>query len=354
MSVFLLDITIIQIMNNKKITFTTILLFLTLLPAISFAQDMAYPVEGDGIFSFLRRWNRIDKSYVDEFKQLNADRINAEGGLELGVVYLIPPLHPGDVYPPEDILYETVNPQLFGEKYSILENRSKRLKNTCFYIISGHGGSDPGAITQVEGHELHEDEYNYDISLRVARNLMQEGATVYLIIQDETDGIRDERLLGNNNTETAMGQPIPKSQIDRLKQRVEKVNTLYNKNKKEFSYIRAVEIHIDSRRPKEQIDVFFYHANNSASRLTSYTLRDEIMAHYKKHQPNRNFIGDAKHRDLYVLNNFAPPSIMIEIGNFQNVIDRKRILDPNNRQAIANWLTRGFIKDFEYNHKKQH
>lgn len=339
-------------MNKKKIFFTTILLFLTLFPTISFAQDMAYPVEGDGIFSFLRRWNRLDKSYVDEFKQLNAERINAQGGLELGVVYLIPPLHPGDVYPPEEILYETLNPQLFGEKYSTLEIKSQRLKDACFYIVSGHGGPDPGAITKVEGRELHEDEYNYDISLRLARNLMQEGATVYLIIQDETNGIRDERLLENNNTENAMGQPIPKSQIDRLKQRVNIVNELYKKDKNDFRYVRAVEIHIDSRRPKEQIDVFFYHANNSASRLTANTLRDEIMVHYQKHQPNRGFIGDVKHRGLYVLNNFTPPSIMIEIGNFQNTLDRKRILDPNNRQAIANWLTRGFIKDFQDNRKK--
>lgn len=340
-------------MNNKEFFFVTVLLFLTLLPTISMPQDMAYPVEGDGVYSFLRRWNRLDSSYIDEFKRLNTDKINAEGGLELGVVYLIPQLHPGDVFPPEEILlYETVNPQLFGEKYSTLENRSKRLKNACFYIVSGHGGPDPGAITKVEGRELHEDEYNYDISLRVARNLMQEGATVYLIIQDESDSIRDERLLENSDTETAMGQPIPESQIDRLKQRVEKVNTLYNNNKKEFNYIRAIEIHIDSRKPKEQIDVFFYHANNSESRLTSYTLRDEIMAQYKKHQPNRAFVGDASYRDLYVLRNFAPPSVMIEIGNFQNIRDRERILNPNNRQAIANWLTKGFIKDVKYNQKK--
>ncbi len=339
-------------MNKKKIFFATILLFLTLFTAISFAQDMAYPVEGDGIYSFLRRWNRLDKSYVEEFKQLNADRINAEGGLELGVVYLIPPLHPGDVFPPEEILYETVNPRLFGEKYSTLEMKSQQLKDACFYIVSGHGGPDPGATTTVEGRELHEDEYNYDISLRLARNLMQEGSTVYLIIQDEADGIRDERLLNNTDTETAMGQPIPRAQIDRLKQRVEKVNTLYKKDKNEFSYIRAMEIHIDSRRPKEQIDMFFYHADNSASRITTHTLLDVIMAQYKKHQPNRGFVGDAKHRNLYVLRHFAPPSIMIEIGNFQNTLDRKRILDPNNRQAIANWLTRGFIKDFQDNRKK--
>ncbi len=340
-------------MIQKRHIFVAVLLFITLFPTIAPAQDMAYPVEGDGIMSFLRRWNRLDKSYIDEFKTLNADRINAEGGLELGVVYLIPELHPGDVFPAEEYMYETAAPELFGSAYSTLHIRSERLKDACFFIVSGHGGPDPGATTRVAGHELHEDEYNYDISLRLARNLMQEGATVYIIIQDETDGIRDERFLQYNNTETAMGDPIPRSQIDRLKQRVDKVNELYKQNKNKFSYIRAIEVHIDSRRPNEQIDLFFYYADNAASRLTSYTLRNEIMAQYKKHQPNRGFIGNVSHRDLYVLRHFDPPSVMLEIGNFQNTLDRERILNPNNRQAIANWLANAFAKDVLDNQKKK-
>lgn len=62
---------------------------------------MAYPVEGDGVLSFLRRWNRIGDTYVEGFMELNAGRLNAKGGLELGMVSLIPKLHPGDEYPPE-------------------------------------------------------------------------------------------------------------------------------------------------------------------------------------------------------------------------------------------------------------
>ncbi len=73
-----------------------ILSLFILLPIAVIAQDRAYPIEGDGIFSFLRRWNRVGDAYVQEFIELNSDRLNAQGGLELGTVYLIPPLHPGD------------------------------------------------------------------------------------------------------------------------------------------------------------------------------------------------------------------------------------------------------------------
>lgn len=325
----------------------SIAVFGVLSTAFVSAQDMAYPIEGDGILSFLRRWNRIDASYVKEFEKLNTDRINAQGGLELGTVYLIPPLHPGDVYPPRGVTDQPTDPQFFGEKYKNITIESDYLKDACFYIVSGHGGPDPGAVTHINGRELHEDEYNYDFSLRLARNLMQQGSTVYMVIQDEFDGIRDERFLNNSNIERCLGDPIPKSQIDRLKQRVEKVNELYERDKNKFKYIRAIELHIDSRNPREEIDLFFYYADNYESRYTSYTLRNEIMEQYQKHQPGRGFIGNVSHRNLYVLRHFAPPSIMLEVGNFQNARDRERILNPNNRQAIANWLTKAFIKDYE-------
>jgi N-acetylmuramoyl-L-alanine amidase len=70
--------------------------YLLLIPVSAKARDRAYPVEGDGIRSFLRRWNRTDTSYVREFRELNRGRMNEKGGLVPGRVYLIPPLHAGD------------------------------------------------------------------------------------------------------------------------------------------------------------------------------------------------------------------------------------------------------------------
>ena len=79
-----------------------------------------------------------------------------------------------------------------------------------------HLGPDPGAIGRVGKHELHEDEYAYDIALRLARNLMQEGAEVHIIIQDSKDGIRNDAYLSNSKRETCMGDPIPLNQVQRL------------------------------------------------------------------------------------------------------------------------------------------
>ncbi|MDI3505171.1 MAG: N-acetylmuramoyl-L-alanine amidase, partial [Bacteroidota bacterium] len=47
--------------------------------------------------------------------------------------------------------------------------------------------------------------------------------------------------------------------------------------------------------------------------------------------------------------NYKPASILVEVGNIQNDFDRRRIILENNRQAMANWMTLGFIKDYENN-----
>ena len=60
----------------------------------------------------------------------------------------------------------TIKEPLFGKELANVKVTSNRLAGACFYVVSGHGGPDPGAIGRVGKHELHEDEYAYDIALR--------------------------------------------------------------------------------------------------------------------------------------------------------------------------------------------
>ena len=71
---------------------------------------------------------------------------------------------------------------LFGKKYASYAVTSSSLKGATFYLVSGHGGPDPGCIGKYRGKELHEDEYAYDIILRLGRELMKRGAKVHFII----------------------------------------------------------------------------------------------------------------------------------------------------------------------------
>ena len=329
------------------------LLFLVLLLLwagnASAQQATDTPRKGEGISAFLKRNGRPGKAYHKEFLKLNEKRLRGKEELLLGVKYILPPLQDTEV---EDggkkkKKKKVVHEPLFGKKLDDVEIVSDRLKGACFYISSGHGGPDPGAIGRAGRHELHEDEYAYDVALRLARNLMQEGATVRIIIQDSKDGIRDDRYLNNSKRETCMGTPIPLGQVERLQQRCNKINELYAKDRKQFNYCRAIFLHVDSRSKGEQIDVFFYHAPKSTQGKRLATgMRNTFQAKYDRHQPNRGFSGTVSERNLYVLRNTLPVGTYVELGNLQNTFDQRRFVLADNRQALAKWMTEAIISDY--------
>lgn len=204
----------------------------------------------------MQRNHRSGQAYYREFLRLNEKKLKGKKELILGVRYVLPPLKEGGEQSVTAKKRQIKEP-LFGKKLSHVDVTGSSLDGACFYIVSGHGGPDPGAIGRLNGHELHEDEYAYDVALRLARNLMQEGAEVHIIIQDKKDGIRNDNYLKNSKRETCMGDPIPLNQVERLKQRCVKINELYRKDRQKYKYCRSVFLHVDSRSKRAQTDVFF-------------------------------------------------------------------------------------------------
>ena len=308
------------------------------------------PRNGEGISTFLERNNRPGRAYYREFLELNKQRLRGKEELRLGVKYQLPPLRDGKQSNSrtKGSKPRKIHEHLFGRKLDDVQVTGSRLKGACFYVVSGHGGPDPGAIGYMNGKELHEDEYAYDVALRLARNLMQEGAQVYIIIQDKKDGIRDGQYLKNSKRETCMGDPIPLNQVERLKQRCVKINDLYSSDRNKYTYCRSIFLHVDSRSKRQQTDVFFYHAPGSpkGQRLAS-TMKRTFESKYNRHQPNRGFEGTVSERGLYVLQNSTPVAVFVELGNIQNAFDQRRFVISNNRQALANWMMEGFITDYK-------
>ena len=337
----------------KRIFCLLAVLFCTfLLLDVSAQGEYATPKSGEGISSFLERNKRPGKAYYNEFMKLNEKRLRGKEELRLGVKYVLPPLKKGTSasVSPKAVAGKkrVVRERLFGKKLADVTVTSNRLQGACFYVVSGHGGPDPGAIGKIGKVELHEDEYAYDVALRLARNLMQEGAEVHIIIQDAKDGIRDDSYLSNSKRETCMGDVIPLNQVQRLQQRCNKINALYQKDRKNYSYCRAIFIHVDSRSKGKQTDVFFYHSNKKAvSKRLANNMKDTFESKYGKHQPNREFSGTVSGRNLYVLSHTTPASVFVELGNIQNSFDQRRLVINSNRQALAKWLMEGFLKDYK-------
>ncbi|RMF03517.1 MAG: N-acetylmuramoyl-L-alanine amidase, partial [Bacteroidetes bacterium] len=154
---------------------------------------------------------------------------------------------------------------IFGPKYAYTPLASTKLRGKVFYIVGGHGGPDPGAIGQRAGHRLCEDEYAYDVALRLCRNLIAHGATAYMINRDPNDGIRGDLYLDCDQDEVIWGNiKQSPSQKVRLTQRSEVINTLYEKHRLQgVKEQTVVVIHVDSRSHSQQLDLFFYHHPSS-------------------------------------------------------------------------------------------
>ena len=189
--------------------------FLILLFCMSFSyealaqEERATPKSGEGISGFLQRNGRTGKAYYQEFLELNKKQLRGKEELRLGVKYLLPPLKKGSGNTAASSNSsasnssasnssasnssasnssarsgnKTIREPLFGKSLAEVKVTGNRLQGACFYVVSGHGGPDPGAIGRIGSVELHEDEYAYDVALRLARNLMEEGARFILLFR---------------------------------------------------------------------------------------------------------------------------------------------------------------------------
>lgn len=323
------------------------------------AQDSLTTVTaepGDGILSLLRKQGVNPYEVFEEFVSLNNHDLRDSVHLIAGRTYVIPKVALVTV-PIVDSLQkqstdvkkiESASYTIFGEKNKTVIAKSERLKDNVYYLVSGHGGPDPGAMGVYAGKAIAEDEYAYDITLRLAKELLAHGATVHIIIQDENDGIRDDHILEIDHDEVAYpNKTIPLNQVARLKQRVEIVNDLYKSNK--GKYQRLIVTHVDSRSVGQNIDVFFYHHEHSKNgKNLAESIHKTFEAKYKKYQPNRSYAGTFEDRtSLYLVKKTHPAMTFIEIGNIRNAKDQVRIVDPDNRQALAKWISEGVLLDYE-------
>ncbi|MGB1241585.1 MAG: N-acetylmuramoyl-L-alanine amidase family protein [Chitinophagales bacterium] len=239
---------------------------------------------------------------------------------------------------------------IFGKKFQHIPLESTKLKGSIYYIVGGHGGPDPGAIGWEGQYKLCEDEYAYDVALRLARQLISHGATVYIITRDPNDGIRSNKYLGCDKDEYCWGNlKMPLNQKERLTQRSGAISELYEKNKKRgVTYQRAIMIHVDSRNKTERTDLFFYYPQEDKGGVSlkmAKILQNTIKQKYETYQKNRGYNGTITSRDLHMLRETEVPSVYIELGNIRNKADQQRIILDVNRQALAKWLTEGLMLD---------
>lgn len=234
---------------------------------------------------------------------------------------------------------------LFGKKHENVTVIDKKLKNKVYYLVSGHGGPDPGAQCTECPNTLCEDEYAYDVILRLARNLMQHGAIVHIIIKDKNDGIREGEHLKCDTDEVCMDNlKLPAKQQKRLVQRAAAINSLAKIHKRKgHTDQTAVMIHVDSNiKTSQRIDTYFMYGKGSKKgKKMAHNIQKTFKKKYDKYQKGRGYKGHVSQRGWYMLNYTSPPAVYIELGNIKNKEDQKRITFDSNRQLLANWIFEG-------------
>jgi len=374
-----------------------ILLFLLCAGAALHAQEYVTvsPGKSDGVYTLLKRYGLpTSRAMIARFWELNSDLVRGGEYLRLGFEYKLPvyklyfdgtsirsslgmkdlalarkieeynqSLHAAgilaapykksrELWVPADWLSESsaasepASFAIFGPRYQSVQQKDQSLKGCVVYLDPGHGGPDPGAIGLRGRNRLYEDEYAYDITLRLARRLLEHGASVYMVVQDEDDGIRDEAILKHDDHEYYLGHhPISRNHLRRLSDRVDIVNNLYERHRQKARQQIMVTIHLDSRSHGKRIDIFYYYQDkNSKSKKLATTLRAKVEKKYAANQPGRGYEGTVSTRDLHVLSEAKPVAVYIELGNIKNKKDQDRFIIADNRQAVANWLCEGVIE----------
>lgn len=235
---------------------------------------------------------------------------------------------------------------IFGSDYAYTPLASTNLRGKVFYIVGGHGGPDPGAVGQRGNYQLCEDEYAYDVALRLCRNLIAHGATAYMINRDANDGIRNDKFLPCDTDEVIWGNIRQSSrQKTRLTQRSDVINELYEKHRLQgVTEQSVVVIHVDSRSHRQRTDLFFYHHTSSqAGRDLARKMHKIIRQKYRRYRTNGEYHGTVTARDLHMLRECKPTSVYIELANIRNSHDQQRIILERNRQLLADWMLEGLM-----------
>ncbi|WP_025728317.1 N-acetylmuramoyl-L-alanine amidase [Atopobacter phocae] len=215
----------------------------------------------------------------------------------------------------EDFYYVRINDDFAGyiPKKDVEKNfstpnkdtkRPKSLKKATIVIDPGHGGEDPGAVSNYSN--WHEKDFTLDVSLALASALRKKGATVYLTREDDSSV----------------------SLADRAQ---------FSHEKKADAFI---SIHFDSTQEDNDSTgstTYFYDESDSdLAQAINQSLGQLTLRNNGAHFGNYLVLRDNKQ-----------PSILVELGYMNNKKDVKVISKKAERKEIVDKLLKGFEQYFK-------
>ncbi|APR65300.1 LysM peptidoglycan-binding domain-containing protein [Borrelia anserina] len=253
--------------------------------------------------------------------------------------------------------------QLFKSFEILVQSRpikNNNLENKLVIIDPGHGGLDPGAIVKARdglNNEIFvvEDEYVYDIALRLYVYLKEYGANVELTILSPDHLIRDSVSANNTfvNVKNEIYNDYDLNKTDTvdswingtqegLRKRLAVVNKFVNKYKSiKAKDVLYISLHSDNSVGAPRCMGFYYQSENGKGFDAHSKNMIEKMTEGFKRTPY------IKGQNLYMLkNNFVKTKLLVEVRNLAFDEDAWAIRSSKLRDRDSKILADAILKIF--------
>lgn len=199
------------------------------------------------------------------------------------------------------------------------------ITNKTIIVDAGHGGIDPGAMTDDES--IKEKDVNLKITMKLKELLEASGAMVILTRNDDTSLYKEEE-----------GKTIRQKYNENLKNRKKII--------KESSADMFVSIHLNKFEQAKYYgaQTFYPYGKDEDKQLATY-----IQAELKRVVDNTNNREIKPRNDLYLLKENEIPSTLIECGFLSNDKEAKLLNDEKYQNEIAWAIYVGIQRYFSEN-----
>ncbi|NLP13335.1 MAG: N-acetylmuramoyl-L-alanine amidase CwlD [Clostridium sp.] len=209
-----------------------------------------------------------------------------------------------------------------GSNFNVIEATNTNVKG-IIVIDAGHGGEDPGAVSDYSG--LKEKEVNLTIAKRVKELLEAENYRVIMT--------REEDVL--NYREGTRGYDNKRAQ------------DLMNRKKKidESGADIAVSIHLNkfSQTQYYGAQVFFPPRSQESKELAE-TIQQALRENVDPNNKREALVKDNK---LIILRNIKVPTVIVECGFLSNRQEEQKLLDNGYQEKLAQAIKEGIVQYYK-------